>query len=219
MRIAHLSSCIVLVAALLPALAHAQSDKMLFRFGYTYEIYNASSSQGFASNTFGRGYSSVQVDAYRVLWQKNDLVSAGVSPGFGLSVRPINTQDRGIKTDFLIQVPVLMGLRLGARSTTYNQQKIGVGVGLGVLYTYATYTQGYNGTSSTDTRTLNYVAPQVQGELTLNMRSSVITGRIHLSPLNLTNSVHVKNNVNNNFANESLPSLTTNMGVGIAYGF
>lgn len=75
-------------------------------------------------------YVTLNLGGYGVIAHKNDVVSLGVdaSINVGLNFNP--------PLSFLVQTPVYLMGRLGAGSTPYNEQNLGIGLGFGITPSY-----------------------------------------------------------------------------------
>lgn len=184
-------------------------DNLLFKYGYGIEAYSGTAN-GLAY--FQRSYNSFQLDGYYAVKHRNDVVSVGLNSGIGFSIRPT-----GLQPDLLLQVPLRVGVRLGALATRYNQQRIGIGLGGGLLGSYARSSFSGSGGSSVTYRSLLYASPDVYADIALNFRNSSIIGRVHLAPLAVTTNVNIKEFGTTNTIR--VPAQAQNLGVSLMYAF
>ena len=110
-----------------------------------------------------------------LLAHSNDKVSLGVNAGTNISFS-IGSARGG---SFVAQVPVYLVGRVGARCTKYNEQRFGLGAGIGVNYTYLNFpyqtSSGY-----VDKVNTGFVAPAAMGEVSFNQGSNLaFTLRFH----------------------------------------
>ncbi len=118
----------------------------------------------------GGSYANFYFGAYYALFHKNDIVSLGIDAG----IQPwLSFQD----WSYQIQVPAYLVGRIGAGSTTYNQQKIGLGLGVGLQ----TAQRGYITNRFTDPLPKFFALPSAMAELCLGGNRNFI-GRLYLSP-------------------------------------
>ena len=118
------------------------------------------------------GSPSVQLSAHYgagigmdyVLMHSNDQVSLGINPNINLCFQFSNLY--GIS--FLGTAPVYMLARLGAGSTPYNEQKFGIGAGIGGSYSYIA--TSYAGGGSSGVFKTGFFNPGAVVELQFNTR-------------------------------------------------
>ncbi len=79
------------------------------------------------------------VGAYTVLTHHKDIVSVGIDNSLQFGIRP-NFNNTDIPTGYNIQVPIFAMARVGAGATPYNQQRIGLGVGIGASINHMRFT-------------------------------------------------------------------------------
>jgi len=156
------------------------SDKLIPHFGFMYEYNTASytTSNGEERREFLRNYYVINVGAYYLLTQKNDIFSVGVEPNLQLGVSPVPISGR-LRLGYVVQTPVYAMARVGAGSTPYNQQRVGLGVGIGGSFTTFSYF-GAIGQSIVNERG-NFIAPGAVVEVTINSRGNPLVLRAHAS--------------------------------------
>lgn len=181
-------------------------DKLQFKGGLMYEFVTFEQSIDSSYSNFYTPatvpYVNFLLDAYYAIAHKNDIVSVGVDAGFqgGLYIR-----QQGIA--YQIQVPAYIMGRLGAGSTTYNQQKFGLGLGVGVQNTFLK--DIFNvGTSYQVVKTV-LVIPSALAEVTFGGNQR-LTGRLHVPLLPMKKQLK---DVNNGYFRMS------NFGLGLIYAF
>jgi hypothetical protein len=102
-------------------------------------------------------------------------------------------------------------------STPYNEQRIGLGVGVGGSFTHCVYPGYYGGQFSM--YRIDRLDPQVVGEVVLRMGGGTVLVRAHFTPTILNANVHIKQ------YNTATPDMMTvaagisNLGFGLGYGF
>lgn len=178
------------------SMVFGQLDRIMPHFGFMYEMVTRKAPGDRSPTLFP--YYGLNLGGNYVLMHSNDQFSLGVDPNVNFAIFP--TQG-GL--GLLAQTPVYLLARVGANSTPYNEQKIGLGAGIGANYTYARY----DAPTLTDGFRTGYVAPAVMFELNLNLRSAVyiVRGHWNLYPVQRT-----INNQEYDFGN---------FGFGLVYGF
>ena len=188
--------------------AHGQIiDKFVPHSGFMYEIVTLQDPRSVNGETFSFAYYTLNLGTYYSLAHKNDIVSVGVDASVNFGINFPFTANRGTVVTLITQVPVFAMARIGALSTSYNQQPLGFGVGIGGVYTYfndvADYVSGNKIRAS-------YVVPAAMAEATLRSRGSTLTIRGHFS-LQPTNAL---------LKGDNRPELDYNMGnfgIGLIY--
>ncbi len=111
-------------------------DKMVPHLGFMYEVVDLKGPIQAGENV-SRVFYTFSLGTYYTLGHKNDVVSVGVDPsvnfGFNL-VSNFSGTETGL--NLVVQVPVFLMGRYGANATKYNQQKFGLGAGIGGVYTF-----------------------------------------------------------------------------------
>lgn len=74
-----------------------------------------------------------------VMLHSNDQISLGINPNANFSF--VFNSLSGVS--LLAQAPVFLLARIGANSTPYNEQKFGIGAGIGATYTYMLLSQNF----------------------------------------------------------------------------
>ena len=151
-------------------------DKMVPHLGFMYEIVDLKDP---VQNDLSRVFYTFSLGTYYTLGHKNDVVSVGVDPsvnfGFNL-VSNATGSETGL--NLVVQVPVFLMGRLGANSTKYNQQKFGIGAGIGGVYTF--FREGIVKQRS------SAVNPSAVAEITFMSGGGPLTIRAHVSLFNPT---------------------------------
>lgn len=153
----------------------AQSDKMMFHGGFAYQFVTVKAEfQPVSARQLNYLYGLTGGMNY-ILAHSNDQVSIGINPNANLGFSFINT---GTSTGvaFLGQVPVFLLARLGANATPYNSTKVGIGAGLGTVFSYwYASASGFNQISEP------FYNPSAMAELNIKGRSSDYSLRFNWS--------------------------------------
>lgn len=155
-----------------PASLQAQlADKLVPHLGFMWEV--ATYDNGGCLNDQRTSFYTLSLGAYYTLAHTdNDVASVGFDPNVNFG---INLVGNGY-ISYVIQAPVFVMGRLGANATTYNQQKIGIGAGLGLNYTY------FSQKITTNTRRIaGFAVPAAVVEVTILSGGAPLTGRIHFN--------------------------------------
>lgn len=119
---------------LLPKGAGAQlAEKAKWYAGLTYSQVNLTPVP--AVNPLNLYFYGLTVGMNYVLLHSNDVVSLGVNPNALFSVQ--FNQNLGV--NMLASAPVFLLARVGANATPFNEQKFGIGAGVGLNYSYLSY--------------------------------------------------------------------------------
>lgn len=118
------------------------ADKATFFGGFNYQIVSATPLGQASPWRFPFYGLSLGMDY--VLLHSNDQVSLGVNPNVNFSFL-FNSR---YGTSLLAQAPVFLLARLGSGSTPYNEQKFGIGAGIGAVYTYMSHSTVYQSNGS-----------------------------------------------------------------------
>lgn len=185
-----------LVLMLLGSTMFGQMDRLMPHFGFMYEMVSVKRTDAPSTDRpVLFPYYGLNLGANYVLLHSNDQVSLGVEPNVNFAIFPTGTGGLGL----LAQTPVFLMAKVGANCTPFNQQKIGIGAGIGVNYTYARY-------DGPDINT-SYVAPAAIGEISLNLRSAVYILRGHFNLYPVQQNIGLEEYDFGNF------------GFGLVYGF
>ncbi len=152
------------------------TDKLMPHLGFMWEFATASEAGG-AQTEILQSFYNLNVGSYYILGQKNDIVSFGVQPNveFGFNVTP--TVSGNLRFNYNLQVPVYLMARIGAGATPYNQQLLGLALGIGGnLVNYSVFFASGNNLRTT------YVAPGAVAEIHIQSRNSPMILRAHASP-------------------------------------
>lgn len=205
---ASFGAMLIAILLLIPNLAKAQiSDKLVPHTGFMYEIISLQDPRNTGVSEFSRAYYTINLGSYYAMAHKNDIVSVGFDAGVNFGINFPFTQQRGTVVTVVTQVPVFAMARVGALSTTYNQQPLGLGVGIGGVYTFFSDVDNY---VAGNKMRAGFVAPAAMAELTLKTRGNTITVRGHVNLLTSNSVLKVDNR----------PDLDFNMnnwGVGLIY--
>lgn len=177
-------------------------DRIQLKGGLMYEFVTFQQADSTYKIPFGDPvivpYVNFLVGGYYDIIHKNDIVSLGIDAGVqgGLYLQ------QGFA--YQIQVPAYLMGRIGAGSTTYNQQKIGAGLGIGMQSTYLN--ESRLGTPNT-IKTFIFV-PSAIGEVMIG--GGNLTGRLHVPLLPMKKQLEAANNGY---------YILTNVGLGLIYRF
>jgi hypothetical protein len=165
---------------LLPLLAatslRAQNGKMMWDFGFTYQFLSEESvfpASGPTPNVVVQPFYGLTGGLNYVLWHSNDKVSLLANPGALLSVRL-----GGGGVNIFTQAPTYLAFHAGAGSTPFNEQRVGIGAGVGVVPGYLYYkTFGFPSYQAG----VAMVNPGAMADLTILGRSTVYKIRVNWS--------------------------------------
>jgi hypothetical protein len=149
------------------------TDRLVPHFGYMYSQVSMEGTDVLDPGSFNYTYNTLSFGTYYVLTQAKDVVSVGIDPSLNLGLN----FSRAGRLNWFAQLPVFVMGRLGATSTPYNTQKIGIGAGIGFMGSYMNF-MAENG--RWDVKEL-YINPSAVVEATLNTRGSSLTGRLQFS--------------------------------------
>jgi hypothetical protein len=211
-----------LIFFLKPATAQI-ADKLVPHTGFMLEFVNqqTADSQFLGADLEALAFYTFHIGTYYVLAHHNDILSAGLDGGlnFGLNFNSFNVSQ--INVNLLIQPHLMMMGRLGANSTPYNEQKVGLGAGVGMNYTFLSTIIGepFNG-GFVDIykEKIDFFNPFVMIEGSLNSRGGSITGRAQIGLANFLTTGKFESQVFNepSFKAKVRPA---NWGLGIIYSF
>lgn len=167
--------CLFLTASLGMGMAQLAEKATLFG-GITYQFVGLTDV---TSNTTTAFYSyGLGLGMDFVLAHSNDVVSIGVNPNANLCFQ-LNSFTG---FSFLGAVPVYMLARVGAGATPFNEQRFGIGAGIGGSASYFTTTYGPRAF---------FMNPGAVVELNLNLRSSSYLFRFNWSLLRPTQELDI----------------------------
>lgn len=190
--------------------SHAQlSDKLVPRMGFMYEFVTFQLPTVAEPNV--RDFYNFHLGTFVALAHKNDIVSVGVDPSIHFGFNLFNTGN-SVAFDYNVQTPVLAMGRLGAGATPYNQQRFGVGLGIGGQYTF------FNRTLiNLNKIKAGFFNPIIAGEISFVSRSGPITIRGVFSIADATGAL--KNTNINGATSTTENTKFGNWGIGLLYGF
>ncbi len=180
------------------------SDRLVPHMGFMYEFITTTLP---TSNKRVRDFYNFHIGTYIALLHSNDIVSLGVDPSVNFGFNLFNT-GQSVAFDYTVQVPVLLMGRLGASATPYNQQKIGVGVGVGAKYTYFS-----RHTDPVNKQQAGFLNPVVVGEISFVSRGGPISIRGIFS---IADAIGTLTNTNGGDIDNTAFSAS---GIGLLYGF
>ncbi len=197
-----MSKKIVILFALLMVLAiPGQSqfaEKATFHGGITYQFIGLTQVGSPTPNGIYSLY-GLGVGMNYVLAHSNDVVSLGINPNANLCFQL--SSYTGLS--FLGSTPTYMLARLGAGATPFNEQKFGIGAGIGGSASYFTTTAGPR---------MFFLNPGAVAELSLRMRGSSYLFRFNWSLMRQTKEINFGNGATGDYS----IGLT---GISIFYNF
>lgn len=197
------------------------SNTML-KMGFMYEFFNLTptdttyqaalknSSNG--SSSFLLPYYNLLIAGYYPIAHKNDIISAGVDAGVQIG---LNFQS-GVS--YQLQVPLFAVGRIGAGATNYNEQKIGLGLGIGGQFSFLNERRPVLTSNNVAKKIIGF-SPSGLIELSIRQGGGRLMGRLHF-PL-----IPFKTKIDgfNIYDSQNNPVLTTpywqvnNFGLGLIY--
>ncbi|HHG85671.1 MAG TPA: hypothetical protein ENJ82_13060 [Bacteroidetes bacterium] len=175
------------------------ADKATLHGGFSYQFVTLTplgSSQKFLFPYYG-----LSLGMNYVLAHSNDQASIGISPTGNIS---FSFSNYGI--NLMLQAPVYLTARLGAGATPYNEQKFGIGAGIGSVFTYMVSPTGLTNSRLRQ----GWVNPSAMGELSIKTRFSNYLFRVNWSLFSPTVEVDDLNGDEIQFGN---------WGISILYNF
>jgi hypothetical protein len=169
---------------------------------------NTNLEEGGSANYF---FNTLGIGTYYAIKHHNDWASFGVDPSINVG---INLANGAGQINWYTQGSLFLMGRLGANSTKYNTQKIGIGAGIGGVASYLDQ-RALNGAIDMESFFMN---PAAVGEVTLNMRGSTLTGRVQFS---LAPAVSEGDLItpDGNFLLQDREANFGTIGLGLIYGF
>jgi hypothetical protein len=161
-----------LALASISQLSAQMTDRLVPHFGYMYSLINMENSDD-RTQTVSLAFNALSIGSYYTLKQAKDIVSVGIDPNINVG---FNFSSAG-RLNWYTQMPVFVMGRLGANSTSYNTQKIGIGAGIGLIGSYMSFREP---SLFVEVKEL-YFNPAAVIEGTINSRGSNITGRLQFS--------------------------------------
>jgi hypothetical protein len=125
-----------------------------------------------------------------VLLHSNDVVSLGLNPNAIFSIQ----FNRNAQASILASTPVFLLARLGANATPFNEQKFGIGAGVGLNYSYLSQSsQVVDVNQNVYTMKINqgFINPSAVVELGINARNWNYIFRLHWSLYKPTHDVRI----------------------------
>lgn len=156
------------------------SNTML-KMGFMYEYFNLTptdsgyqaalkSSNG--TSTLIIPYYNLLIAGYYPLAHKNDIISAGVDAGVQIG---LNFQS-GVS--YQLQVPLFAMGRIGAGATNYNEQKLGLGLGIGGQFSFLNERRSVLGSDRAPKKIVGF-SPSGLIELSIRQGGGRLMGRFH----------------------------------------
>ncbi len=197
------------VAGLCLQQAQAQlSDKLVPHLGFMYEVIDLKQPQNPGVANLSRFFYTFSVGTYYVFAHQNDVLSFGLDPSLNLGFNfEQNFQGTETGINLVVQAPIFLMGRLGALATKYNQQKFGIGAGIGGNYIF--FSEGIR-----DRRFTGF-APSAVVEATILSRGGPLTVRGHFT---IANPSATYQSTGSTGRDEEFNSLSA-WGVGLIYGF
>ena len=172
-------------------------DKAVFFGGFNYQLISLTPEGSPVPSRIP--FYGLGVGMDYVLMQSNDQFSVGLNPNANFSF--VFSSNYG--HSLLAQAPVYLLGRIGAGATPYNEQKVGVGAGIGAVYTYMVHsTIAYDqfGNSLIARLKEGWVNPSAIVEFGLNTRRSNYLFRLNWSLLQPTKAIESLGGYNYSFA-------------------
>ncbi len=204
-RFAFLSALLTLVVlgTVQPTFAQIK-DKATFWGGFTYNVVTLQ-PQGSTART-NLFYYGLNAGMDYVLLHSNDVVSLGINPNATVCVQFDGYNGLG----FLGQAPVYLLARAGAGATPYNEQKFGIGAGIGVNNSYLS--QNLSDNSGARVRISQvFFNPSALAEISINARNWNYIFRLNWSLYKPTYDIRV--------GVDRFPFQYGTAGFGILYNF
>jgi hypothetical protein len=195
--------CLILFGTSSYTLAQIK-DKATFYGGFTYNVVTLQPPTSTDRTTFF--YYGLSGGMDYVLLHSNDVVSLGINPNVTACVQ----FDAFNGLSFLGQAPVYLLARLGAGATPYNEQKFGIGAGIGVNSSFlAQRVQVNSGGQVKINQT--FFNPSAVAELSINARNWNYIFRVNWSLYKPTHDIRI--------GVDSFPFQYGTAGLGILYNF
>jgi hypothetical protein len=159
-------------------------DKATFYGGFSYNVVTLTQL-----NTTGRTsffYYGLSGGMDYVLLHSNDVVSLGINPNASASVQ----FDAFNGFSFLGQVPIYLLARAGAGATPYNEQKFGIGAGIGVNSSYMSQRTQDSGGGRVKINQ-NFFNPSAVAEASINTRNMNYIFRLNWSLYKPTHDIRL----------------------------
>lgn len=187
------------------------SDKIVPHMGFMLE-YPQGVVSGTESGVSLPSYYSFNLGAYMALAQKNDIISVGPQASLQLGGNLIPLTNR-LRFAYHFQVPVYAMVRVGANSTPYNQQAVGLAVGLGGSFNALSYYANLG--STVGNIRMNYFNPAAVVEVHISTRGQELILRGHTSLLRNVGVVPQRRDLNGNALQSGSPLDLGYIGFGV----
>ena len=214
-------SAILLLAASFVSIQKTQaqiSDKLIWHTGFMYQITRVADLDinNVPVSVPSPAFYTFNVGAYYAAVQKNDIVSAGIQANAQIGLSPVNA-GVGIRLNYLVELPIYAMARVGAGCTPYNEQRVGLSVGVGTNLSHYAYYMGFGNTLVSPRITALNPAGIV--ELTIVSRGNPTTFRLHGSLNNAPLRVNLRDL--NGDITQFGPEIDQVgfIGLGVIYGF
>ena len=200
-----LTTLLSLIVIATSSLAVAQlKDKATFYGGFTYNVVTLQPVASTQKTSFF--YYGLSGGMDYVLLHSNDVVSLGINPNATACVQ----FDAYNGLSFLGQAPVYLLARLGAGATPYNEQKFGIGAGIGVNSSFMS--QKVQDNAGTQVKISQaFFNPSAVAELSINARNWNYVFRLNWSLYKPTHDIRV--------GVDRFPFQYGTAGLGILYNF
>ncbi|MEM6348071.1 MAG: hypothetical protein AAF927_29545 [Bacteroidota bacterium] len=188
------------------------SDHLLPHMGFMRETISlAPESSTIPINYDALPYNALHIGTYYAIGHINDVFSYGVdgSLQFGVFPQVINGE---LKLDGIVQTPVYAMVRLGANSTPYNTQRLGIAAGIGGVYSFMSFR-----TSATQKLRADFFIPDAVFEVTFMSGGNPLTGRLHIGLNDAVFNRQIVNEAGDVLADD--PFFFRGLGWGLIYGF
>jgi hypothetical protein len=153
-------------------------DKLQYHMGGSYDFLRIQGSTPMYANYF-----TITGGAHYVFWHSNDQISLSANPNASIGASFNNFTGFSV----FAQVPAFIMLRLGAACTKYNEQKFGLGAGVGGSYFYIK-DNAFPFNNSLQTLETNLLNPVAAVQLTFqnDFRTLTVRGYGSLLPYSTT---------------------------------
>ncbi len=197
--------CLILIMGNVQQASAQLSDKFIPHMGFFYQIINFRDDLNARDKS--EAFYAFSLGTYYTFMHKNDVLSLGLDPSvnFGFNPNRSTTGETGIS--FLVQAPVFLMGRLGANSTSYNQQKFGIGAGIGGVYSF--YREGISKLNA------GFFNPSAVVEGTILSGGGTLTFRVHFSLFDPSTTLSTESGT----AQDREFNEVNTLGLGIIYGF
>jgi hypothetical protein len=124
----------------------------------------------------GFNFLTVHLGSYLLLAHQQDIVSVGIDGSLQAGLQFANRE-----VSYLLQVPLFLTGRWGCGATTFNEQKFGFGLGVGLNSSYLSI-RGLSGLDQNSLGVTTFIInPSILGEARIKTKKRAVIMRLHLS--------------------------------------